>query len=467
MAYYRLKDDFILRGWDKLPYAAVNVRTFNPEFMDRRKSNALKLCTGTIDTSLAFIPEDCRLAIQELLNDGIIEECQKGHGLSEQQQYRKFPVRFVHQVHWSITGKCNYKCRHCYLSAPEAKYGELSRDTIMSIIPQLKECDIMRVSLTGGEPLVRPDFLEIVDSLIEHGIHITQIYSNGALVNEELLRELDRRKIHPAFVMSYDGEGWHDWLRGIPGAEEIVNKAFALCRDKGFPTSAEMCLHKHNIHTIRASVNHLASLGVGSLKIASVSDSGDWTTNGESESTPSLDETFRAFEKYIPEYYADNMPLEINLSLAFTASPDKPEMFMIPGWAEKVDCDACICGCARNVIYISPEGRVMPCMPMAGTKIQDKMPLIQEEGLAHCINDSFWFELVNIRRRDFFAVHPECKSCSAFGHCDGGCRADALMYDSENYMGMSEMTCEFLRGGWPQRIASAVHSVRPDAEGNF
>lgn len=107
---------------------------------------------------------------------------------------------------------------------------------MISIIPQLAECGIMNVNLTGGEPLVRDDFLEIVDGLLEC------------------------RNIHPEFNMSYDGVGWYDWMRGIPGTEKAVDRAFALCRDMGFPTGAAMCLHRLNMHTIRESVNHLASL---------------------------------------------------------------------------------------------------------------------------------------------------------------------------------------------------------------
>lgn len=95
------------------------------------------------------------------------------------------------------------------MSAPDAKLGELSHETIMNIIQQLSDCGVMNVSITGGEPLVRSDFLEIVDALLERDICIKEIYSNGALVNEELLKALDSRNIHTKFDMSYDGEGWH------------------------------------------------------------------------------------------------------------------------------------------------------------------------------------------------------------------------------------------------------------------
>ena len=47
--------------------------------------------------------------------------------------------RFVRTAHWSITGKCNYRCRHCYMSAPDAKLGEIDHDTMMDLARQIAD----------------------------------------------------------------------------------------------------------------------------------------------------------------------------------------------------------------------------------------------------------------------------------------------------------------------------------------
>ena len=462
--FYRLKDNVSLRGWEKLPYAVVDEKNGAAAFIDGEHFNALNLCNGNIDITLPLISDKAREIIHEFEEKGLIEPCSPGQSISDKQKYKFFPVRYTRLVHWSITGKCNYKCKHCFLSAPDAKYGELSHDEIMRIIPQIKECGINVVSLTGGEPLVRSDFFEIIDGLLENELRVSQIYSNGYLVNEKLLRELEKRNIHPEFNMSYDGEGWHDWLRGIKGAEDAMNRAFALCRDMGFPTSSKMCIHRLNMHTIRASVKHLASLGVRALKISPVMDAGDWQKNKENN-TLSIKEIFQAYLDYIPDYYADNMSLSIQMSNFFLADTSVPDQFLIPEYrTEDISTDGCICGCARIMIYISPEGQVLPCMPMAGTPVHEKMPFILEKGLAECINNSFWFELVNRRVKEFFAQNPECRSCEYSKRCGGGCRADALRVDPNNYMGKSPMTCELLLGGWPEKIIEAVKRVKPEAK---
>lgn len=149
------------------------------------------------------------------------------------------------------------------MSAPDAKLGELDHESVMGIVQQLGECGVRSVTLTGGEPLVRRDFLEIVDALLERGIMIPTIYSNGRLVTDELLDALEARGIRPEFNMSYDGPGYHDWLRGVPGAEGYAEAAFLRCRERGFPTGAEMCIFGDNKNSLRESVRRLANWGAG------------------------------------------------------------------------------------------------------------------------------------------------------------------------------------------------------------
>ena len=462
--YYRLKDNFILRGYEKLPYALINLDNGYAEFLNADAMNAIQLCDGSVDLSMPFIPKSVREFIRTLEEHNVIEQCESGHGLTEKQKYRKYPVRYIRQAHWSITGKCNYRCRHCYMSAPDAKLGELSHETVMNIIQQLSDCGVFSVSLTGGEPLVRSDFLEIVDAFLERDICVKEIYSNGALVNEKLLRELDARGIHPKFDMSYDGEGWHDWLRGVNGAEETVNRAFALCRDMGFPTGSEMCLHQHNKHTLRASVKHLGSLGVRSVKTNPVADVGAWHENGYGESM-SLKELYQLYLDYIPQYYEDGMPMGIMLGGFFMASPNEPERFDIPAY--KPVCEPstmCMCGHARHVMYISPESRTLPCLSLSGMAIQENYPLITDIGLAKCITDSEYMKLIDTRASEYFALHEDCRQCRYSLRCYGGCRADALSADETDIMGKSPGSCEIFRGGWVEKIIKTVKECVPNAK---
>ena len=462
--FYRLKERYLLRGWEKLPYAVVDRETARTMFVSGAEMEALQLCNGKINTDLPLIDPKIRDMLPAIEKNGIIEKCQRGDAILPDQEYRVYPSRYIRTAHWSLTGKCNYRCRHCYMSAPDAKLGELSHDTIMGIIDDLERCGIMEVTLTGGEPLVRDDFMEIVDRLLEKKIRIRQIYSNGALVDEKLLKALDARGIHPEFNMSFDGVGWHDWLRGIDGAEELVDRAFLLCRDMGFPTGAEMCIHQGNKHVLRETINHLRDVGCGNLKTNPVGNTGEWLKGGYGESI-SIEELFGIYLDYIPHFYEDGMPLSLMLGGYFSASPRKPDEYDIPLYHPPTDpSKVCVCNHARMVMYISPEGRALPCLSVSGAEIQHEFPLITEIGMEKCLTDSRYMDFITTRADRVLAHNAECRDCLWQKWCLGGCRASGLESSGENDLLYRDMpACEMYRGGWIRKLVEKMKEIKPEA----
>lgn len=464
MAYYRLKDNYLLRGWKKLPYAILDKNSRFVKFMNGEQFGIVQFCTGTIsEDCMSFLPSYKNI-IEALLKAKIVEKLDAPKPLNKEQEYFEYPSRYVQSALWSITGKCNYKCKHCYISAPHAKYGEISHENCIRIIDQLAECGVQSISLTGGECLIRKDFMELVDRILLHDIKISTIYSNGWLVNEKLLDSLSERGIHPEFNMSFDGVGWHDWIRGIEGAEEAVIRAFKLCREKGFPTGAELCMHKKNAHTIRESVNLLASVGCSSLKISPVMTTGEWERNNFGEYTMSMKEAYDVWLDYIPHYYEDKKPLAIMLSGLFTSS-SKQDEYMIPAQKCSVNMDSsnlCMCGHARNNLYITAEGRMAPCMPLSGNdELLQKFPNLCEVNLADALDDSYYMDLVNARYSEYLAHNKECDICKWKNACLAGCRGFA-MQDGGDYFGVDKSSCLIFKGGYRDKVIELMKRVAPE-----
>ena len=463
---YVLNERYLLRGWEQLPYAVADKESGEAYFISAQEMDALQLCSGRIETDLPLIPSAIREMLPKIEQSGIIRKAQPGETIRPEQEYRKYPARYIRRAHWSITGRCNYRCRHCYMSAPDAKLGELDHATIMQMVQSLSESGVLNVALTGGEPLVRSDFLEIVDALLERGIRITQIYSNGALVKEPLLKALDARGIHPEFNMSYDGVGWHDWLRGVPGAEQAVDRAFLLCRDMGFPTGAELCLHQGNRHLLRESVNHLRDVGCRGLKTNPIANVGEWQKNKCGESLDNA-ELFQLYLDYLPHYYEDGMPLSLMLGGFFSATPKKPDRWDVPLYHYPKDPKtSCVCSHARTVLYISPEGRALPCMSLSGMDIQDRFPLIPEIGLAQCLTDSFYMDFINTRADKVLEHNPECADCRYQRWCLGGCRASGLDGSGQiDLLYKDPAGCAMFSDGWLKRLIALMQRIRPTASG--
>jgi len=105
-------------------------------------------------------------------------------GLWNRLAERRTPVGFDIE----LTARCNFDCRHCYLNRPPddaaAKAQELHRDEVLDIAQQAVALGAVWCTLTGGEPLLRPDFSEIYLGLKRLGL-LVSVYTNAALVRPE------------------------------------------------------------------------------------------------------------------------------------------------------------------------------------------------------------------------------------------------------------------------------------------
>ena len=109
-------------------------------------------------------------------------------------------------------------------------------------------------------------------------------------------------------------------------------------------------------------------------------------------------------------------------------------------------------------MYISPEGRALPCMALSAMEIQNEFPLIGELGLSNCLTDSRYLRLIDTRASEYFAHNPDCASCEHSRTCVGGCRASALEGNPDDILGPDMATCEIFRGGWVTKIEAAIEA---------
>lgn len=453
--YCTLKERYRLRGWEQLPYAIQDVASGGVVFLDEKAFQAASFCNGMVDVASPLLLPAHRRAVSLLKEQGMVEECAFGEGLKEEQKYRLIPCRYMRKVHWSITGRCNLKCRHCFMSAPHAKYGELSLEQSLNIVRQISEAGILDVSLTGGEPLVRNDFFDIVDALLDERIMISQVYTNGVLVDEALLNKFEARGIRPEFLLSFDGIGCHDWLRGVPGTERQTIDAIRLLRSRNFTVSIETALYRGNLHTLPTSLELFAGLGVESWKATPATDAGEWLYE-KGRYTLSVDELYEAYLDFIPYFKAAGAPLTLMLGGFFLCRKGE-ESYRIP--CKKYDGSGrmlrqTVCGSARNTMYISGDGKLLPCIPLSGMPIQDEMPDITKTPLCEALSDSKYLSLIDTRLEELLKENERCASCEHRLSCGGGCRAGSLAAGNE-YLGVDESTCAFFKNGYEERIRAA------------
>lgn len=241
--------------------------------------------------------------------------------------------------------------------------------------------------------------------------------------------------------------------------QKNVEEAFLRCKEHGFTTGAEMCIHQDNKHLLRQTVKRLGELGCRSLKTTPVSNVGAWKAGGYGESI-ALDELYQLYLDYIPHYYADGMPLSLQLGGFFSASPDQPEEYDVPSVKHCSNPDkTCVCGHARMVMYISAEGRALPCMALSGMEIQEEFPLIPEIGLAKCLTDSMYMRMIDTRATEVLAHNPDCRDCPHAMQCLAGCRASALEAHPADILAKDPAACAIFRSGWVEKIRAVMARI--------
>lgn len=445
---YILSPGFALRGWQRAPHALLELVSNSVTFLGRERFMLLHNCDGLHEISAAGMTEPQKAMLEEYLARGIIEPCGGGQTLAERQKWRVYPARYKAAAQWSITGRCNLRCRHCFMSAPEAALGEPSLEQCLDVVAQLAECGVGSVSITGGEPLVRRDFWQIVDALCREGIRITTLFTNGVLLDGAVLDGFESRGLHPQIQFSFDGVGCHDWLRGVDGAERAVTRAMRLSAERGFEVSAAMCLNRRNAGTLRDTVRELAALGCSWLKVNNTCAAGEWLNQRGDALSDS--ECFALYLSYIPQFFADGAPLSLMLDGMFAYSKDERRGF-VP-YERGGESGTLLCPHIRRELYVSPQGRVLPCMSLAGSAIERCFPLLFETPLCDILGDSDYMRRADLRLADYLAHNADCADCKYAERCCGGCRASAIGCDGLDYLARDEKACAFFREGWADKI---------------
>ena len=443
-------------GYDLLPYGYFDRKAWKTSFLDKDCFLLLLHFSGKKVLDPETLPEPQKAFFEKCLLENLIREARDGEVRDVFREYRLFPTRYRDNAQWSVTGGCNYCCKHCFMSAPSCTFGHLPTEKCLEICRQLGECGIRSVAVTGGEPLIRNDFFQIIDCLLENGVKPTSILSNGALITEELLDGLLLRGVRPNFQLSYDGVGWHDWLRGVDGAEEKLLHAFELLRARDLAFSCAMTLHRHNVHTIRETVLKIAEYGGKSLKINVAYPDGEWKQQTENALT--VEEGYQAYLDYLPQYFGDGMPIGLSLEGAFTydigktayAISDKGE----DGFKESLP----VCRSMRRSLYISPEGDCYPCQPMMDME-NTLFPNLFTTPLKEILMDSHYQRCSGCTVNTYKEHNGECVACEYFSRCRGGCRAIGYMQDRTDYFHRDENTCLFFKNGWSKKFKPWIDRV--------
>lgn len=326
-----------------------------------------------------------------------------------------------------ITGKCNLKCKHCSVSS----HGDLINDLPLSewakILDELRDSKVIKLTITGGEPMARPDFIQFLNEVYSRPFRFS-INTNATLITPEIIEALKKYSGRLNEIMiSLDGpdEATIDKQRG-KGVYKNLIKGVNLLAETNIPFGFYCTTTSINVHKL----NETAALAL-SLK-------GDWIKfNNFLYAGPLLNNKMIPLQKDVNKA-ADKLSVLAqkypNRILGTLLQMRETALKYTTNQLEKSKNQAYSCGAGIAKIAVFPDGRVTPCDHLPSLTLG----YITENSLEKIIKGKEmqkFTEFMNQKRSDY----EECKGCKYLEFCSGGCPVEAL--EANKKIGMDRHSC--------------------------
>jgi len=160
--------------------------------------------------------------------------------------YGDFSLQTPITANIEVTNGCPLKCLHCFNNSGAYGLQELDTGQLFLILDTLNLFGIPVVTLTGGEPTQRSDFLEIVRYASQRFARVI-ISSNGYLLTDKIASALSCMQSNIVVQISLDGvENNHNMIRGKDDSFQKATDAISMLRERGVPTTVATTINAIN-----------------------------------------------------------------------------------------------------------------------------------------------------------------------------------------------------------------------------
>lgn len=146
-----------------------------------------------------------------------------------------------------LTYRCNNRCRHCWVWTDKGE-GELTKEEIFDIVDQARAMGCREWAISGGEPMLRPDFPEIFDYITSR-CRTYSLNTNGTLITPEIA-ELMKRKGSKMVALYGATAEVHDHITRNSGSFDATMRGFELLKEAGAGFTVQIVPMKDNYHQL-------------------------------------------------------------------------------------------------------------------------------------------------------------------------------------------------------------------------
>ena len=315
-------------------------------------------------------------------------------------------------VSWNTTNACNMYCDHCYRDAGCKAEEELSTVEAKTLLEQIARAGFKIMIFSGGEPLMRPDIVELVAYAASLGLRPV-FGTNGTLITLEMAQKL---KAAGAMGMgisldSMDREK-HNKFRKFPGAWEGAVQGMRNCRAAGLPFQIHTTVMEWNNHELEDLTDFAVAEGAVAHHFFFLVPTGRAKTiEAESLRAEAYEDTLTRIMK---------KQQEVEIELKPTCAPQFLRIAAQMGLKTRFR-RGCLAGTAYCII--SPRGKVQPC-----AYLNMELGDVRQTPF-----DEIWKNSEVLNKLRTLEYSGGCGSCEYKRAC-GGCRARAAYYHEGDYM---------------------------------
>jgi PqqA peptide cyclase len=302
-----------------------------------------------------------------------------------------------------LTYRCPLACAYCSNPIAMADYqDELTTGEWRRVLAEARDLGVVQCHLSGGEPLLRRDLVDIVAAAADLGLYTNLVTSAVGLSRPAAERLRAAGLDHVQISIQADQPAASDRIAGIPSFARKI-EAMALVKELGWPLTVNVVLHRHNIDRVADLLALAEQAGADRLELANTQYYG-WAWRNRDALLPSRAQLAAAevVVRAARERLRDRMAV----------------LYVLPDYYGRYP-KPCMGGWAARQLTVAPNGDVLPC-PAAGS-----LPLPRASVRTDPLS-SIWADapvMTAFRGTDW--MPDPCRSCERRGLDFGGCRCQA------------------------------------------
>ncbi len=344
-----------------------------------------------------------------------------------------------------ITSQCNLRCLYCSHFTGPGDVKDLPTAEWQQFFDELGRCAVIDVTLSGGEPLMRKDFKEIIESIVRNRMRFT-ILTNGTLITEDIARFLSSTGRCNKIQVSLDGSRAqvNDACRGKGSFDRALN-GLKILKENKLKITTRLTLHQGNISELDDIARFLLEeVGLPYFSTNAASSLGMCKENSQvqinqRERMTAMAELTRLSKKYNGRIVAMAGPLAEARVWSDMERARLEGKESTPGGGFLTGCN-----CVYSKIAVRSDGIIVPC------SLLDHIELgrINKDNLQELWQNHPALGKLRERHKIPLSSFDFCRGCDYINYCTGSCPALAYsLLGDVNHPSPDICLRRFLQGG--------------------